>query len=150
MGLIKNDHQLAITHKTLEGLKKVLSKLRAKYRGADYHLTASGPKGMIEQLEGEIREYQWLKRATPSQVMKRYSVVKFQDVGPFLARIRIAAGLTQKEVARKARCKQPDIARLEDADYQSHSARALKAVAEALGVEIMIGARKAGRPKRVG
>ncbi|MGH9365939.1 MAG: helix-turn-helix domain-containing protein [Thermoanaerobaculia bacterium] len=150
MGLIKNDRQLAITRKTLEGLTKVLEKLRAKYRGADYRLTSSGPKGMIEQLEDEIREYEWLKRATPEQVMKRYPVVKFQDVGPFLARIRIASGMTQEEIARKVGCKQPDIARLEDADYQSHSARALKSVAEALGVEIMIGARKAGRPKRVG
>ncbi len=150
MGLIKNDRQLAITLKKLAGLKKVVDKLREKYRGTDYRLFSSGPAGMIEQLEGEVREYEWVKKATPAQVMKRYSVVKIEDVGPFLARLRIASGLSQEEVARRVGSKQPDIARLEDADYQGHSARALKAVAEALGVEIVVGARKATRPKRVG
>jgi len=150
MGLIKNDRQLAITRETLAGLKEVVRKLQAKYRGADYRLYSSGPLGMIEQLEDEIREYRWLKGASVAQVMKRYALVRMEDVGPFLARLRIASGLTQEEVARKAGCKQPDIARIEDADYQAHSARTLKAIAEALGVEIMVGARKAARPKRVG
>lgn len=150
MGLIKDERQLAITRNTLEGLRKVVEKLRAKYRGAHYRLTSSGPLGMIDQLEGEIREYEWLKKATPAQVMKRYPVVRIDDVGPFLARLRIASRLTQSEVARKVGCKQPDIARIEDADYQAHSARTLKTIAEALGVEIVVGARKRARPKRVG
>jgi hypothetical protein len=46
--------------------------------------------------------------------------------------------------------KQPDIARLEDTDYQGYTASTLKAVAKVLGVEIMVGARKAAHPKRVG
>jgi hypothetical protein len=150
MGLIKSDRQLAITCKTLEGMKKVVAKLRAKYRGPALRLTTSGPLGMIEQLEGEIREYRWLKKASPAQVMKRYPAVKIEDVGPFLARLRIASRMTQAEIAHKVGCKQPDIARLEDADYQSHTARTLKSVAEALGVEIMIGARKVAWSKRVG
>lgn len=150
MGLIKNDRQLAITRNKLQGLKKVLEKLRTKYRGADLRLFSSGPVGMIEQLEGEIREYQWLKKASPGQVIKRHPVVRIEDVGPFLARLRIASGLTQEEVARRTGCKQPDIARLEDAEYQGHSARTLKAVADAMGVEIVVGARKVTPPKRVG
>ena len=149
MGLIKNDRQLAATRKKLAGLKKVLAKLRAKYRGADYRLTSSGPAGMVEQLEGEIREYQWLKKATPSQVIKRYPLVRIDEAGPFLARLRIAAGLTQQDLASRVDCKQPDIARLEDADYRGHTARTLQSVADALGVEILIGARRT-KPKRVG
>ncbi len=150
MGLIKNDRQLAITREKLKGLQWAVEKLRAKYKGQALRLFTSGPLGMIEQLEGEIREYQWLKKATPGQVMKRYPVVKLEDAGPFLARLRIASRLTQEAVARKVGCKQPDIARIEDADYQAHSARTLKTIAEALGVEIVIGARRAARPKRVG
>ncbi len=150
MGLIKDERQLAITRGKLESLRGVVEKLRAKYKGPARHLTTSGPRGMIEQLEGEIREYEWLKKASPADVMKRYPIVKIEDVGPLLARLRIACGLTQAEVARKVGCKQPDIARLEDEDYQSHTARALKSVAEALGVEIVIGARMATTSKRVG
>ena len=150
MGLIKSDRQLAITRRALGELHASVERLRAKYKGRALRLFTSGPLGMIEQLEGEVQEYQWLKRATPAQVMRRYPLVRIDDVGPFLSRLRIASGLTQEEVARRIRCKQPDIARLEDADYQGHTARTLKAVAEALGVEIVIGARRAGGKKWVG
>lgn len=150
MGLIKSDRQLAITREKLEGLKKALAKLRKKHRGIAYRLYASGPQGMIDQLGAEIREYTWLKNATPEQVMKRYPLVRMDEVGPFLARLRIACGVTQEELARRVGCRQPDVARLEDADYQGHSARALKAVAEALGVTIVIGARPLAKSKRVG
>ena len=150
MGLIKDDRQLAITRRTLAELNEAVRKIRAKYRGAAYRAISSGPLGMIGDLEQEIREYRWLRTTTPAKVMRKYPIVRMDDVGPFLARLRIASGLTQVDVARKVGCKQPDIVRLEDADYRAHSARTLKAVAEALGVEIVIGARKAPRPKRVG
>lgn len=150
MGLIKDDRQLAITRRALAELHEALKKIRAKYQGAAYRAVSSGPLGMIGDLEGEIREYQWLRKATPAKVMRRYPVVRMDDVGPFLARLRIASRLTQSDLAHRVGCKQPDIARLEDADYEGHSARTLKSVAEALGVEIVVGARKAVRPKRVG
>jgi hypothetical protein len=150
MGLIKSDRQLVITRRKLAGLKRVLARLRTKHRGAAYRVYASGPQGMIEQLQGEIREYLWLKRARPRDVLRRYDGVRMEDVGPFLARLRIATGRTQQDLARAVGCKQPDIARLEDADYRGHTTRALKAVAEALGVEILIGARRVGGRKEVG
>jgi hypothetical protein len=150
MGLIKSDRQLTLTRRTLGELHQAVEKLRAKYKGQALRLFTSGPLGMIEQLEGEIREYQWLKKATPAQVMKQYALVRIEEIGPFLARLRIASGLTQEELARRMGSKQPDIARLEDADYQGYTASTLKAVAKVLGVEILIGARKVGHPKRVG
>ncbi len=150
MGLIKSDRQLAITRKTLGELEAAVQKLRAKYKGQALRLYASGPLGMIEEIKGEIREYQWLTRATPAQVMKRYPVVKIEDIGPYLARLRIASGMTQEELARRMASKQPDVARLEGNNYQGYTANTLKAVAHVLGVEIVIGARKAAKPKRVG
>lgn len=148
MGLIKNDRQLAITRRLMEGLRATVAKLKVKYvKGPKWRLVSAGPLGMIEQLVGEVREYLWLKKATPEQVMRRYKLVGMSEVGPFLARLRIASDLTQAELARRAGCHQPDIARIEDADYEGHSASTLKAIAEALGVEIVLGAR---RPKRVG
>ena len=147
MHLIKDDRQLKITRDLMNGLIATVEKLRARHKGAARRLFTAGPLGMIEQLKGEIREYLWLKKATPEQVMRRYKLVAMSDVGPFLARLRIASRLTQAELARRVGCQQPDIARIEDADYQAHSASTLKAIAEALGVEIVLGAR---RPKRVG
>jgi len=150
MGLIKNDRQLAITRRTLAELEAAVKKLRAKYNGQALRLFTSGPFGMIGDLEGEIREYLWLREATPRKVMRKYPVVRIEEAGPFFARLRIALRLSQAVLARRVGCKQPDIARLEDADDEGHTARTLKAVAEALGVEIVVGARKAKHSKRVG
>ena len=50
--------------------------------------------------------------------------------------LRTQAGLTQREMARRAGTTQPVIARLEDADYQGHSLRMLVRIANALDREI--------------
>src|SRR5947208_695698 len=70
MGLIKDDRQLAITRRTLAELNEAVRKIRAKYRGPAYRAISSGPLGMIGDLEAEIREYQWLRKATPAKVMR--------------------------------------------------------------------------------
>lgn len=46
---------------------------------------------------------------------------------------RIAAGLTQAELAQLVGTSQPTIARLENADYEGHSLSMLRRIAEALG-----------------
>ena len=53
---------------------------------------------------------------------------------------RIAAGLTQAELAKLIGTKQPVIARLEDADYQGHSLAMLQRIAQALnkGIELRL------------
>jgi predicted transcriptional regulator len=48
------------------------------------------------------------------------------------------AGLTQAELAKRVGTAQPNIARLEDADYQGHSLAMLQRIAEALGKRIEI------------
>ncbi|HKP75372.1 MAG TPA: XRE family transcriptional regulator [Longimicrobiaceae bacterium] len=51
---------------------------------------------------------------------------------------RVAAGLTQKELARLVGTTQSVISRLEDADYEGHSLTMLQRVAAALGQRITI------------
>ena len=51
---------------------------------------------------------------------------------------RMAAGLTQAELARMVGTQQPVIARLEDADYQGHSLSMLQRIASALKQRIAI------------
>jgi len=52
--------------------------------------------------------------------------------------VRTEAGLSQAELAKLANTSQPNIARLEDADYQGHSLSMLQRIAEALGKRIEI------------
>jgi len=52
--------------------------------------------------------------------------------------VRTEAGLSQAELAKLVNTSQPNIARLEDADYQGHSLSMLQRIAEALGKRIEI------------
>ncbi len=52
--------------------------------------------------------------------------------------LRTHRGLTQKELADRVGTTQSVIARIEDADYQGHSLRMLRRVAEALDAEVSV------------
>ncbi len=102
---------------------------------------ASGVLPTIRRLRVEIREFERLRKASPRDTASRFSPVSLDRIGPFLARIRISARLTQAELARTIGCRQPDIARLERDDYTGHSVATLRAVGRALGIEMMLGVR---------
>jgi transcriptional regulator with XRE-family HTH domain len=51
---------------------------------------------------------------------------------------REKAGLTQSELAKKLNTSQSTIARLENPNYQGYSIKALKKIAEALGLELVV------------
>ena len=52
---------------------------------------------------------------------------------------RVAAGLTQRQLAKLVGTTQSVISRLEDADYEGHSLTMLQRIAGALGERITIG-----------
>jgi DNA-binding XRE family transcriptional regulator len=52
-----------------------------------------------------------------------------------IIRLRIKAGLTQKDLAERVHTSQPSIARLESGGYQNLSLSFLRRVGQALGVE---------------
>ena len=59
-------------------------------------------------------------------------------VAMLVYQVRTDAGLSQTELAKLVRTSQPNIARLEDADYEGHSLSVLQKIAEALGKRIEI------------
>jgi ribosome-binding protein aMBF1 (putative translation factor) len=61
---------------------------------------------------------------------------------------RQAAGLTQKELARRVRTTQSVIARLEDADYRGHSLTMLQRIAKALDLQLSLQFVPLPRPAR--
>jgi ribosome-binding protein aMBF1 (putative translation factor) len=52
--------------------------------------------------------------------------------------LRTCRGLTQKELADRIGTTQSVIARLEDADYEGHSLRMLRRIADALGARLSV------------
>jgi ribosome-binding protein aMBF1 (putative translation factor) len=61
---------------------------------------------------------------------------------------RTKAGLTQKQLASLIGTRQPNIARLEDADYEGHSLTMLQRIAEALNQRLEISFRPAERRRK--
>ena len=60
------------------------------------------------------------------------------DVALQLAALRQAAGLSQKDLARKLRTSQQQISRLESPAYEGHSLSMLRRVAKALNAELRV------------
>ena len=60
------------------------------------------------------------------------------QVARMIYEARVAAGLTQKQLADLLGTQQSAIARLEDADYQGHSLGMLRRIAEALNQKLEV------------
>jgi ribosome-binding protein aMBF1 (putative translation factor) len=60
------------------------------------------------------------------------------EVAQMIYERRLAAGLTQKQLADRVGTRQSVISRLEDADYGGHSFTMLQRIAEALGQRIQV------------
>jgi ribosome-binding protein aMBF1 (putative translation factor) len=58
------------------------------------------------------------------------------EIAKLIFEARTAAGLTQRELADLVGTAQPNIARLEAADYEGHSLPMLRRIAEALGSKL--------------
>ena len=69
-------------------------------------------------------------------------IIEEETLNAHVARLiyeaRTAAGLTQQQLADLVGTKQPDIARLEDADYHGHSLTMLHRIATALNQQLEI------------
>ena len=61
------------------------------------------------------------------------------SVGTAIYAARMDAGLTQKQLADRVGTQQSVIARLENADYDSHSLSMLRRIADALGKRLQVG-----------
>lgn len=60
------------------------------------------------------------------------------QVARMIYEARVAAGLTQKQLADLVDTQQSTIARLEDADYEGHSLSMLRRIAEALNQKLQV------------
>ena len=77
---------------------------------------------------GEVADFD--QRVATDKLNVRVAMLVYQ--------VRTEAGLSQAELAKQIGTAQPNIARLEDADYEGHSLSMLQRIAEALGKRIEI------------
>ena len=136
--MITNERQYRITRKRAAGFARAIEQFDTKTpERTDMHprlvrAELEALQSQLEDLHAELAEYEQLKSADRSAI----SVASFDELANGLIKARIAAGLSQRALARRLDLKEQQIQRYEAEGYASASYRRLCEVAHALGVQV--------------
>ncbi len=138
--MIKNERQYRITKARAEEFERALAESSAKQA-----TTAEGKLWLkvqnealgdqLDELREQIKQYEELRTGGPGAV----EVSSFEDIPRALVRARIAAGLTQKDLAERLRVKEQQIQRYEATDYSGASLDRVREILDALSVRLAKG-----------
>jgi HTH-type transcriptional regulator/antitoxin HigA len=81
-----------------------------------------------------MREYDELK----SGALTLPNVDRLDQVAPFVAKIRIARGVSQTELARRLGVSKQVISRYEETEYQTVSIGRLQEILDAIGIKMLV------------
>ena len=134
--MIKNDRQFRITKAQAERFERAIKEAAASPKRGLHPALRKGEmdalKSQLSDLRREIEEYNALR----SGKRKTVALDSLDDLPKTLIQARIAAGLTQEELAAKLGLKPQQIQRYEATDYHSASMERMNEVLRALGVRL--------------
>jgi ribosome-binding protein aMBF1 (putative translation factor) len=91
-------------------------------------------EGMIRQLADDLREYDGLK----SGELTLPRVERLDRIAPFIARMRIAKGVSQTELARRLGVSKQVVSRYEETEYQTVAIARLQEILDAIGIKALV------------
>ncbi|MBI3682281.1 MAG: helix-turn-helix transcriptional regulator [Acidobacteria bacterium] len=135
--MIKNERQHKITKAQAARFRATLKELAAATRPKGVHpklweAQQAGIRSQLQDLERELREYETLK-AGKRKVLELESL---EELPRALIQARIAAGLTQDDLATRLGVKPQQIQRYEATDYMTASFARIREVARVLGLRV--------------
>jgi transcriptional regulator with XRE-family HTH domain len=136
--MISNQRQYRITKAQLEKLKSAIADLHGKKADlAHVHpvLVRAQEDALSSQVE-ELREQLAEFDALTTGREKVLEVGSFEELPKALIRARIAAGLSQKELADRLGLKEQQVQRYEATEYASASLARLRAIVDAIGIKV--------------
>jgi HTH-type transcriptional regulator/antitoxin HigA len=129
--MIKSDAQRERTAAQIEGFQQALAKV-AQDKPAKRSAAIRGSyESMIRQLEDELHEYDLLK----SGELALPHIERLDQIAPFIARIRIAKGVSQTELARRLGVSKQVISRYEENEYQTVAIPRLQEILDVIGIK---------------
>jgi HTH-type transcriptional regulator/antitoxin HigA len=131
--MIKSDAQRERTVAQIDGFRRALAETSRNPRRRSAAVKGSY-EGVIRQLEEELREYDQLK----SGELKLPRLERLDQIAPLVARVRIAKGLSQTELARRLGVSKQVISRYEENDYQTVALGRLQEIFDAIGVKTLV------------
>jgi len=132
--MIKSDAHRDRTIVQIEGFKQALAMVEQKTPGKRYAVVRSNYESMIRQLEDDLREYEELK----SGELTLPHVERLDQIAPFIAKIRIAKGVSQTELARRLGVSKQVVSRYEESDYQTVAIARLQEILDAIGIKALV------------
>jgi HTH-type transcriptional regulator/antitoxin HigA len=132
--VIKSDAQRDRTLAQIEGFRRALVKVDEEKPGKRSAAIRGSYESMIRQLEDELREYDDLK----SGVLDLPHVERLDQIAPFVAKLRIAKGMSQTELARRLGVSKQVISRYEESDYQTVAIARLQEILDVIGIKTAV------------
>jgi hypothetical protein len=144
--MIRNERQYRITKAQANKFAQALVGLRAPPAKDKLlaRLERDALRSQLGDLRRELEEYEVLR----SGRSKSLAVESFDQLPSALVKTRIAAGLSQRQLAERLGLKEQQIQRYEATDYRAASLSRLTSVIEALGVAVECSIQRAGRARR--
>ncbi len=135
--MIKNERQYRITKTEAEKFERAIAKLKATEPRHEVHpllqkAEIDGLRSQLDDLRAEIGEYEDLKAGKRTVL----EINSLEALPRALVQARIAAGLSQKELADRLGVKEQQIQRYEATDYAGASMSRLQEVCRALGLNL--------------
>jgi HTH-type transcriptional regulator/antitoxin HigA len=119
--MIKSDAQRKRTVAQIAGFRQALAQVEKEASGKRSAAVRGSYEGMIRQLEDELHEYDQLK----SGELTLPHVERLDQIAPFIAKIRIAKGVSQTELARRLGVSKQVISRWRSRGYRRFSMRSV-------------------------
>ncbi|HWR52416.1 MAG TPA: helix-turn-helix domain-containing protein [Bryobacteraceae bacterium] len=132
--MIKSDAQRERTLVQLEGFRKALGEAGKQMSGKRLATIRASYGSIIRQLEDEVRDYDQLR--TGDLVLP--PIERIDQIAPYIAKIRIAKGVSQTELARRLGVSKQVISRYEESDYQTVAVARLQEILDAIGIKALV------------
>jgi HTH-type transcriptional regulator / antitoxin HigA len=132
--MIKSDAQRDRTLSQIEGFRQALAKVEKDTTSKASASIRQSYASMIRQLQDELCEYDKLK----SGALDLPHVNRLDQIAPFIAKIRIARGVSQTELARRLGLSKQVISRYEENEYQTVGVARLQEILDAIGIKTAI------------
>ena len=138
--MIKNNIQLKRATSRLREVRQQVKGLREQYVGIELENYTNPLVDEANELEGEIIAYQKLRELTLEQALRKTlkEPVLLDNIGELLAKLRIASGLTQEDLATKLGWQQSNLSRFESENYNSQTIAKIVEYASSLGVWLLV------------
>lgn len=135
--MIKNEREYRITKSQVEKFEDALAELSATGGDPQLHpllqkAQREAVQSQLEDLQGQLSEYEELQSGKWSII----SLDSLEELPQALIKARIAAGLTQRELAERLGLKEQQIQRYEATEYASADLARVNEVARALGIRV--------------